>query len=193
MLTDSLPRKAELQDEFRQSDAMRSLDLPNDASILVYVRQIEEAMKLEDRAQLQRACNALAKSISTHFGAKPASVRILGVRPLEESGNRIEETYGDYTFESARIRLWMRTAVLEKVTAFGTLLSTLCHEICHHLDVVQFGFPNTYHTRGFYERAGLLYHHVRGTPVRKLVWDKLKNGKYRINWAQTMRSASTKR
>jgi hypothetical protein len=83
----------------------------------------------------------------------------------------------------------MRTAVREKATSFGTLLSTLCHEICHHLDVVLMNLPNTFHTRGFYERAGLLYHHIKGTPMRPLVWDKQKNGTFRINWPATMRGS----
>ena len=46
--------------------------------------------------------------------------------------------------------------------------------------------------RGFYERAGELYHHVRGTPVRLLCWEKQKDGTYKINWPLTMRGVSEK-
>ena len=28
---------------------------------------------------------------------------------------------------------------------------------------------DSWHTRGFYERAGVLYHYARGTPLKKLV------------------------
>jgi hypothetical protein len=35
-------------------------------------------------------------------------------------------------------------------------LSTLCHESCHHLDFEKFGFKDSWHTRGFYERAAVL-------------------------------------
>ena len=60
------------------------------------------------------------------------------------------------------IRVWMRTAVRKQVTSFGTFLSTLCHEFGHHLDFERFGFQDSPHTRGFYERAAVLYHHARG-------------------------------
>ena len=43
----------------------------------------------------------------------------------------------------------MRTAVRKEVTSFGTFVSTLCHEFCHHLDFQKFGFPDSWHTRGF--------------------------------------------
>jgi len=65
--------------------------------------------------------------------------------------------------------VWLRTAVLKQATSLGTFLSTLCHEFCHHLDFV-FGFHDSWHTRGFYERAAVLYHHARGMP-RKLTFD----------------------
>jgi hypothetical protein len=37
--------------------------------------------------------------------------------------------------------------VRKQVTSFGTFLSTLCHEFCHHLDYQQFGFRGSWHTR----------------------------------------------
>ena len=63
----------------------------------------------------------------------------------------------------------MRTAVRKEITSFGTSLSNLFHEFCHHLDFQKFGFADSWHTRGFYERAGVLYHHARGTPLKKAV------------------------
>jgi hypothetical protein len=67
------------------------------------------------------------------------------------------------------IRAWMRTAIREEVASFGTLLSTLCHEFCHHLDLQKFGFRDSWHTRGFYERAGALYHYARDTAPKRPV------------------------
>jgi hypothetical protein len=81
----------------------------------------------------------------------------------------------------------MRTAQRRQVTTYGTLLSTLCHELCHHLDVAHLGIGDTPHTRGFYERAAILYHHARGTPARPLAWLPLRDGRYRIDWGRTMR------
>jgi hypothetical protein len=187
MNTDKVPRRKALKEEFRLSEEMETIALPNAQSVRPYAAQLEAAMKSEDRRKVEIACNAIASAIAKSFDTKVPKVRVLGARPLEEHEDSFDETYGDYDFATAEIRLWMRTAKLEKMTSFGTLLSTLCHELCHHLDVVKFGLSHTYHTRGFYERAGKLYHHVRGTPVRELVWDDLGDGSFRINWPQTMK------
>jgi len=68
-------------------------------------------------------------------------------------------------------------------------LSTLCHEFCHHLDFQLFRFADSWHTRGFYERAGALYHHVRGTPQKRLFWVPLSGGRWRIDWPRTNHGA----
>jgi hypothetical protein len=172
---------------------MRTITLPPLEPVRPHVKQMEEALSQENRKKVAAACNAIAGIVASSFETRSPKVRILGVRPLEESEedeDRVDELFGDYDFETALIRLWMRTAVLEKATSFGTLLSTLCHEICHHLDVVCLDLPNTFHTVGFYERAGLLYHHVRETPPRKLVWDRQRDGTHRINWPATMRGGA---
>jgi hypothetical protein len=74
------------------------------------------------------------------------------------------------------IRVWMKTAVRKEITSFGTFLSTLCHEFCHHLDFQRFGFTDAWHTRGFYERAAALYHFARGTPPKRLFWVAMPGG-----------------
>ena len=66
-------------------------------------------------------------------------------------------------------------------------ISTLCHEFCHHLDYGRFGFQDSPHTRGFYERAADLYHHARGTPRKPLFWVPLPGDRWRIAWPQTKR------
>lgn len=187
MHTERIPRKADLKSEFLRSEAMCTLSLPPAAPLRELAAELEVCMKSEDKKNIQRICNSIAIHVCEHFDVAPPTVRILGARPLEEKGDIVDETFGDYTIETQKIRLWMRTAVMEKVTSFGTLLSTLCHEICHHLDCVCFDMPNTFHTRGFYERSGFLYHHVRGTPMRELVWDQQRDGTLRINWPKTMK------
>jgi hypothetical protein len=99
------------------------------------------------------------------------------------------ELFGDYTIASALIRVWMRTAVKKQVTSYGTFLSTLCHEFCHHLDFTKLGYHDSPHTRGFYERTAVLYHHSRKTPPRKLIWATMSGGRYRIDWGRTNRPA----
>ena len=99
------------------------------------------------------------------------------------------ELFGDYAPETMLIRAWMRTAVRKEVTSFGTFLSTLCHEFCHLLDFHKFKFPNSWHTRGFYERTAALYHHARGTPSKRLFWVRMPGGRWRIDWPSTNRGS----
>ena len=190
MITDQIPDDSQEKDEYLRSDVMRTMPLPAPEPARLLSAQLEVAMKAENRREIERLCNAIASYVSESFAIAAPKVKILGARPLKVKRYEADELYADYDFETAKIRLWMRTAVLEKMTSFGTLLSTLCHEICHHIDVVYFKFGNTFHTRGFYERAGILYHHVRGTPIRPLVWDRMRDGTYRINWKLTMQRRS---
>lgn len=190
MITDKVPKRKDEQEEYRRSDAMRSISLPDANLFYAHVARLEESLKAEDKRATQASAAAIAVSFSQHFQIATPGVRVLGARPREVSETSVTETFGDYDFDTAIIRLWMRTGVLKKPTAFGTFLSTLCHELCHHLDVVYLELPNTFHTRGFFERAGLLYHHVRGTPVRPLVWSEYPGGRFTINWARTMRNKS---
>ena len=97
------------------------------------------------------------------------------------------ELFGDYDPKTMLIRAWMKTAVRKQVTSFGTFLSTLCHEFCHHLDYQCFGYRDTWHTRGFYERTAALYHNARGTPAKQLFWIKMPNGPWRIDRQRTRR------
>jgi hypothetical protein len=187
MITDKPPRKALNKQEYLRSDDLRTLELPPLEPLRACSLQLEEALANESQSDVRRASNAIAESVAAAFKIAAPKVRVLGARPHTVSENSSYELFGDYTVETAVIRLWMRTAILKKPTSFGTLLSTLCHELCHHIDVVGLELPNTYHTRGFYERAGLLYHHVRGTPMRPLVWTEQTGGTYRINWSETMR------
>lgn len=189
MNTEKIPRKASLKEEYLRSDNLKTIQLPPEEPIRSYARELQAALAQEDRKLVQAASNAIGQILNETFQTPSSPVRVLGVRPRKVTETSIYETFGDYDTETRKIRLWMRTAVLQKPSAFGTLLSTLCHELCHHLDLVYLDLPNTYHTRGFYERAGLLYHHIRNTPIRPLVWLHHADGTYSINWPATMRGA----
>jgi hypothetical protein len=108
-------------------------------------------------------------------------------RDLCEREGWSTELFGDYHPGTMLIRVWMRTAIRREVTSFGTFLSTLCHEFCHHLDFQLFRFSDSWHTRGFYERAAALYHHARGTPRKRLFWVPMPGGRWRIDWQRTAR------
>ena len=185
MVTDRVPRNKGLLVEFKESDRLVSLDLPEDARLSALAKEIEAAIALEKRAMVSRVCAAFLGEASEFYDVLAPSVRVLASRPVRvnESGWSYE-LFGDYDVEKNLARVWMRTAVRKQVTSFGTFLSTLCHEFCHLLDVQRFGFRHTPHTRGFYERAALLYHHARGTPRKRLVWISLPDGRFRIDWSR---------
>ena len=136
-------------------------------------------------------CGELLDAASEFYKVPACGFRVLAARPLRVGERWTTELFGDYTPETMLIRVWMRTAVRNEVTSFGTFLSTLCHEFCHHLDYQKFGFHDSWHTHGFYERAAVLYHHARGTPPKKLFWAPTVGGRWRIDWPRTNRSGKT--
>jgi hypothetical protein len=80
--------------------------------------------------EVQRAFTEFLQVASAFHAVPECCVRVLAARPL-----RVREY------------VWQRTAVRKDITSFGTFLSTLCHEFCHHLDFQQFGFRDSWHTR----------------------------------------------
>ena len=169
MLTDAPPRTSYLTG-FRESDRITTLDLPEDARLSDIAKAIESAMKSDQIRNLRRACAEFLKFASEFYHVPDCGVRVLAARPLRVREQWTTELFGDYDPEAMLIRVWMRTAVRKDVTSYGTFLSTLCHEFCHHLDYKKFGFADSWHTRGFYERTAVLYHHARGTPQKHLFW-----------------------
>jgi hypothetical protein len=185
MITDRLPQGKALMDEFGKSDRITTLALPEDGRLLALAKGIEEAMLSEKRAVVSRACQKFLASAADFYGVPGPIVRVLASRPLRvyESGWSTE-LFGDYDPLKNVTRVWMRTAVRKQVTSFGTFLSTLCHEFCHQLDFQLLGFRDSPHTRGFYERAALLYHHARGTPKKELCWRRLPGNRFRVDWVR---------
>ena len=186
MLTDAPPRKSNLA-RFQESDRMNTLDLPCDALLFEIAKSIETAMKAEEIAGVRRACAELLKAASQFYGVPECNVRVLAARPLKTREQWTTELFGDYDPETMLTRVWMRTAVRKEITSFGTFLSTLCHEFSHHLDYHLFKFKDSWHTRGFYERTAVLYHHAKGTPLKKLFWVPISGGRWRIDWQKTNR------
>jgi hypothetical protein len=188
MVTDTPPQKSNLA-EFRESDRITTLDLPDDEWLPGIARSIEAAMKSEQTANVRQPCVEFLSSAAQFYRVPDCGIRVLAARPLRVREQWTTELFGDYAPGTMVIRVWLRTAVRKDITSFGTFLSTLCHEFCHHLDYTKFGFPDSWHTRGFYERTAALYHHARTTPRKKLFWAPMSNGRWRIDWLKTNRSA----
>ena len=188
MLTDAPPRKGG-RARFVESDRMLTLDLPQDGRLFSSTESIDWAMKAGTSADVRRACAEFLDATSQFYGVSACGIRVLAARPLRVREHWTSELFGDYAPETMLIRVWMRTAVRKEITSFGTFLSTLCHEFCHHLDFQRFGFPDSWHTRGFYERAAALYHYARGTAPKRLFWVPFRGERWRIDWPRTNRSA----
>jgi hypothetical protein len=188
MLTDRPPRSASLLRSFLESDQLTSLAVPQEDRLHALAGSIDSAMQGGTNAQVRQACTELMAAAAELYQVEKPGVRVLAARPLRvREGGWATELFGDYSPEPKLIRVWMRTAIRKQVTSFGTFLSTLCHEFCHHLDYQRFGFRDSWHTRGFYERTAVLYHHVRGTPAKRLFWLRVPGGRWRIDWPRTNR------
>jgi hypothetical protein len=187
MFTDAVPRNKARQKLFLDSDRLEILALPADGTLRVVASTIEAAMKAGSAAGVRAASDEFLRTASDFYRVPRCPLRVLAARPLRVREYSTSELFGDYHPDTKAIRVWMRTAVRKEVTSFGTFLSTLCHEFCHHLDFHRHGFGDSWHTRGFYGRAAVLYHHARGTPPKRLVWVPVARGRWRIDWQRTRR------
>jgi len=188
MLTDRPPRNAGLLVKFRESDELCALPVPPDDRLRTPAMSIDLAMKSGQSAAVREGCAHFLRAAADFYNVAEPQVRVLAARPVRvREGRGATELFGDYDLRKMEIRVWMRTAVRKQVTSLGTFLSTLCHEFCHHLDVQRLGYRDTPHTRGFYARTAVLYHHARGTPVKHLAWVRAGRGRWRIDWVRTNR------
>ena len=141
MLTDRPPLKAAALAGFVESDRLGSLAVPPDDRLRRHGESIESAMKGGTNAVVRHACAEFLNAASDFYSVQMPGIRVLAARPLRvREGGWATELFGDYAPETMLIRVWMRTAVRKQVTSFGTFLSTLCHEFCHHLDYQRFAF-----------------------------------------------------
>ncbi|MFL5311187.1 MAG: hypothetical protein ACJ79H_12105 [Myxococcales bacterium] len=187
MITDRPPRRAKAQREFEASDALTSLaPLPGRGELQARAVLLEKALAEGDARNVKRAGESILDLLAETYGIDRPRLQVLGARPRSVWEGGHYELFGDYDFEKKRIRVWMRTAVLGKLTSYRGLLHTLLHEFCHHLDREKLGFPDTPHTRGFHGRVDDLYHLALATPAEKrrpLVWIRMGRA-WRLDWSK---------
>ncbi len=147
---------------YRRSDEIHAVPLPNAAELRPLLAELSSALEHEDRDRTEEVFRTLAAGIAAGLKTPPLRVRVLAVRPHASWG----ELHGLYEPASGRaaavITVWMRTAQRRRVAAFKTLLRTLLHEICHHLDYELFKLTESFHTEGFYKRESSLFHQLAG-------------------------------
>lgn len=192
MTTDPRPRRLSLQKEYEASARLASLPGPRPDDLAPLFDGLDAAREAEDRARMEAACRRLLDRLSRACEVARPILKLLGPRPHRTREGRLSyELFGDYDLEHARIRLWTRTAINKRWASSRTLLSTLCHEFMHHLDVQALGFPNTFHTTGFFERTHRMYQAALGRPHYPLAWHApYRNGSRMIDWAETNRRKS---
>lgn len=167
---------------------MKTLPVPADDRLLAFGAAIEQALRAGKPAPLRQVCLGFLEEAASFYSMPQPALKVLAARPLRvRDGGWAVELYGDYDPETTLIRTWMRTAVQKKVTSYGTFFSTLVHEFCHHMDFAKFGWKTSPHTRGFYERVAVLYHHARATPVKPIVWRRTPGGLWRVDWGRMRR------
>lgn len=110
----------------------------------------------------EKKLQTLANEICDDFGVRRCRVVYEGTQPHSNNGKRLKsKTMGDYRLPSSpttkpRIRLFKYTAKQKKVRATKSTLTTLLHEICHHLDYDYINLVKSPHTAGFYKRIDSL-------------------------------------
>src|SRR2546428_13255258 len=117
MLTDTPPRKTSSA-RFLQSDRMRTLDLPQDRTLLAIAKSIESGMKAGSSADVRRSWAGFLDFAAAFYEVPSCGFRGLAARPLRVRENWARALFGDYNRASRLIWLWMGTAVRQETTSF---------------------------------------------------------------------------
>ena len=120
----------------------------------------------DDAAERQRIGQHLLDELN-QLSRLPDCRLVVADRPQvhHHDGQRLRsKTYGYYSFKAApegglawaRIRIYHRTAVQQRVVSAKVFLNTLLHEWVHHSDFHGLSLPRSYHTSGFFKRLRAL-------------------------------------
>lgn len=157
---------AEERREYQRSERISRVELQPDATFAKLVGAIERSLAADDPVETERASQALVNLVARGLGIPTADISVQGQRPPDGDG----ELHGIYRPaegpERDRISVWMRTAKRMDVVATRTFLRTLLHEVGHHIDMRLLDLPNSYHSKGFYQRESSLFRVItRGTAL----------------------------
>ena len=147
---------------YRESDRIAHVELGDPMQLQGAVTALRDALSAGDRRRVQRACVAVARGVCDDLGISRVRVQVGGRRPTDADGGELfgQCSWDEEETKGALVEVWMRTAKRGQVVAFKTLLRTLIHEICHHLDYELHGLDNTFHTEGFFRRESSIMHRL---------------------------------
>jgi hypothetical protein len=120
----------------------------------------------DEATDRQRIAQLLVDELNHAAGLPPCQV-VVPDRPQvhRHDGRRLQsKTYGYYSYRPApgggiawaRIRIYHRTAVQQRVISAKVFLNTLLHEWLHHHDFHGLRLARSYHTAGFFARLRAL-------------------------------------
>lgn len=148
--------------EYDRSDGRSTLPLAPAPALAIAAAEVVAAIASESPANVRRAAQRLVDEICARLSARsprrvppPPRVKVLRTRPRVAKS----EFHGLYTrFDSgeSEIKVWMLTAAHGHVVKARTLLRTLLHEVCHHVDMTLLDLPHSLHTLGFHARESSL-------------------------------------
>jgi hypothetical protein len=145
---------------YRKSARVVSIPLADVRPLQTASRSLQAALLDGDTHATRTACRVLAQGVTGRLAIPPVEVQVLAARPHNEDS----ELHGLYNpaedDRPARICVWMRTAKRRQVVAFKSLLRTLLHELCHHIDYEYLRLAESFHTEGFYQRESSLFHQL---------------------------------
>jgi hypothetical protein len=119
----------------------------------------------DDARERRRLAQLLVDELSAEAGLSRVEVAVADKPQVHEhDGQRLQsKTYGYYRcwfadgrVSRARIRIYHRTARLQKVITPKVFLNTLLHEWVHHFDFDGLRLARSPHTAGFYARLRAL-------------------------------------
>ncbi len=193
VITDPAPRSEARRREYDRSDAIVTMPLPPPETARALTAELAAAMAAGETTPVRLVGDRLLEALAAFYRVPVPTLRVLGVRPHRVSqGVCTYQLFGDYTPSTQRIRVWMRTAIRQKVSSPKALLNTLLHEFCHHLDATRLACPQSFHTRGFFVRIDHLYHHLLGTaPDRRRPLSWIRRGAvWSVDWRSIPRRRS---
>ena len=143
------------------SDRIERTPLPDAVSLWPLMPRLKAALEEDARPKVELITQELAAGILKQLGVPPVTLKVLAVRPANSYG----ELHGLYEgvegrLRTARISLWMRTAMKKRPVAFKSFLRTALHELGHHLDYEYFKLADSFHTEGFYKRESSLFYQL---------------------------------
>ena len=86
MLTDAPPRIADSKG-FLESDRIKTLDLPQNSSLLTIAQSIESAMQAGKTTDVRRPCAEFLAETSRFYETPSCGIRVLAARPLRVREN----------------------------------------------------------------------------------------------------------